>query len=81
LRLTVECEGAKLAAPGESVIEIGHLDGWGQGLYNGPTIFAPWTRGNIHEKFATLVAQGRGRLKLRVGSCRVGHRTLEVEVQ
>jgi hypothetical protein len=80
LRLTAECEGVRLAAPGESVVEIGHLDGWGRGLYNGPTIFAPWTRGNIHEKFVTLVAEVRGRLTLRVGSCRVGYRTFEVAV-
>jgi hypothetical protein len=80
LRLTAECAGVCLRAPSESVIEIGHLDGWGRGLYNGPTIFAPWTRGNIHEKFVTLVAEGRGRLKLRLGSCRVGYQTHEVAV-
>ena len=80
LRLAIECEGLRLAAPSEPSIEIGHLDGWGKGLYNGPTIFAPWTRGNIHEKFATLVAEGRGRLKLRLGSCRVGYKTFEVQV-
>jgi hypothetical protein len=80
LRLAIECEGPRLAAPSEPSIEIGHLDGWGKGLYNGPTIFAPWTRGNIHEKFATLVAEGRGRIKLRLGSCRVGQKTFEVNV-
>ena len=81
LRLTVESAGPRLAAPTEPVVEIGHLDGWGQGLYNGPTIFAPWTRGNIHEKFVTLVAEGRGRLTLRVGSCRVGYMDTNVEVE
>ena len=80
LRLTAQCEGAKLVAPGEAVVDLGHLDGWGTGLYGGITIFAPWTRGNVHEKFVTLVAQGRGRVKLRVGSCRVGYREIEVAV-
>jgi len=80
LRMTAECTDVRLAAPAEPSVEIGHLDGWGKGLYNGPTIFAPWTRGNIHEKFVTLVAEGRGRIKLRVGSCRVGYKSIELEI-
>jgi hypothetical protein len=80
LRATIEATGAKLAAPTEKVIELGHLAGWGQGLYNGVSIFFPWTRGNVHERFFTLVAEGKGKLKVRVGSARVGFRTLEVAV-
>ena len=78
LRLTTS--GVKLVAPAESVIEIGHLEGWGSGLYNGPNTFMPWTRGNPHERFVTLVAEGKGKLAVKVGSCRVGYRTVEVEV-
>jgi hypothetical protein len=80
LRLTAECEGVKLAAPAEAVVEIGHLDGWGRGLYNGVNIFFPWTRGNVHEKFVTLVVEGKGKLKVRVGSVRVGFRTLDLAI-
>jgi hypothetical protein len=80
LRLTAEGSGVKLVAPGESIVEIGHLDGWGQGLYNGASIFMPWTRGNVHEKFVTLVAEGKGRLTVKVGSCRVGYRSVEIDV-
>ena len=80
LRLTAEGAGLRLTAPGEASVEIGHLDGWGQGLYNGPTIFAPWTRGSVHEKHVTLVVEGRGKLKLKVGSCRIGYRSLEVSI-
>jgi hypothetical protein len=80
LRVTVETEGCTLAAPAEKVIELGHLEGWGQGLYNGVSIFFPWTRGNVHERFVTLVVEGKGKLKLRIGSARVGFRTLTVDV-
>jgi hypothetical protein len=78
LRMTVEASGAKLVAPTEKVLEIGHLEGWGQGMFNGPTIFAPHTRGNVHERFVTLVVEGSGSLKVRVGSVRVGFTTLEL---
>jgi hypothetical protein len=80
LRLTAECAGVKLAAPAESVVEVGHLEGWGRGLYNGVNIFFPWTRGNVHEKFVTLVTEGRGKVTLRVGSVRVGYKTLEIDI-
>ena len=78
LRLTVKAEGVVLVAPSEQVVEIGHLDGWGGGLYGGPSIFSPWTRGNGHERFVTIVAEGTGSLQLRVGSCRVGFTTVSV---
>lgn len=81
LRLTARAEGGvKLLAPTEAVLEIGHLDGWGAGLYGGPSVFAPWTRGNGHERFVTLVAAGKGTVQVEVGSCRVGVRRLVVEV-
>ncbi|MEP7084772.1 MAG: peptidase M14, partial [Betaproteobacteria bacterium] len=80
LRLAAQGPGLKLIAPAESPIEIGHLDGWGTGLYAGISIFAPWTRGNVHEKVVTLVVEGSGRLQAKVGSCRVGYQTLEIDV-
>jgi hypothetical protein len=81
LRLTAECEGdVQLGAPTALPLELGHLDGWGRGLYSGISIFAPWTRGNVHEKFVTLVAEGHGKLTVKVGSCRIGYRTLSLDV-
>lgn len=80
LRLTARTEGVTLLAPTEAVVEIGHLDGWGGGLYGGPSVFAPWTRGNAHERFVTLVAAGSGRVHVEVGSCRVGTQTLVVDI-
>jgi hypothetical protein len=81
LRLRAACDGgARLLAPAESVVELGHLDGWGAGLYGGPSVFAPWTRGNGHERFATLLVEGAGRVRITVGSCRVGERVIELQV-
>jgi hypothetical protein len=78
LRATFEAEGCTLAAPSEKVMELGHLSGWGQGLYNGVSIFFPPTRGNVHEAFVTLIVEGKGKVRVRVGSARVGYRTVEV---
>jgi len=80
LRATFETEGVKVTAPSENVVEIGHLAGWGQGLYNGVNIFFPWTRGNVHERFVTVVVEGKGKLRVRVGSARVGFKTVEVTI-
>lgn len=81
LRLTARGEGGvTLLAPAEAVVEIGHLDGWGGGLYGGPSVFSPWTRGNGHERFVTLVAAGTGTVRVEVGSCRVGMQTLRVDI-
>ncbi len=80
LRLTARAEGVKLLAPTEAVVEIGHLEGWGGGLYGGPSVFAPWTRGNGHERFVTLVAAGTGTVHVEVGSCRVGMLSLVVKI-
>ena len=80
LRLTTEGEGVRVAAPGESITQIGHLEGWGRGPYGGVNIFLPWTRGNVNEKTVTLVAEGTGTLRVKVGSCRVGFQTVVVEI-
>jgi hypothetical protein len=80
LRLTARGEGVTLIAPTEAVLEIGHLNGWGGGLHGGPSVFSPWTTGNGHERFVTLVATGTGAVHVEVGSCRVGFHRLMIEV-
>ncbi len=80
LRLKARGTGVMLLAPAEAVVEIGHLEGWGGGLYGGPSVFSPWTRGNGHERFVTLLVAGAGQVHVEVGSCRVGTQTLTVQV-
>ena len=62
------------------MVEIGQLDGWGGGLYGGPSVFSPWTRGNGHERVITLVTRGAGRLHVELASCRSGRQSLRVDV-
>ena len=78
LRLNVEGDNYTVVSPAESVQDMGHLDGWGQGLHHGISIFMPWTRGNVSEKTVRLVVKGAGDLCIKVGSCRVGWQSLVV---
>ena len=80
LRLAARGDGLTLLAPTESVVQIGHLEGWGGGLHGGPSVFSPWTRGNGHERFVTLLVAGSGTLHVELSSCRVGTHTLSMQV-
>ena len=80
LRLRLRSEGARLLAPAESVVELGHLEGWGGGLYGGPSVFSPWTRGNGHERFVSIVAEGQGSLEIELGNVRVGQQRLVLSI-
>lgn len=80
LRLTLEDPNVEVVSPSESVLQLGHLDGWGTGLQHGISIFMPWTRGNVSEKTVSLVLKGTGPLTLKVGSCRVGWHTVTVNL-
>jgi hypothetical protein len=80
LQLTVRAEGPQVLAPSSSQIDIGHLEGWGGGLYGRTSGFEPWTRGNDGERVVSVVTAGSGRLFIEVHSCRVGSVELEIEV-
>jgi hypothetical protein len=80
LRLGVACEGPTLLAPAAPIVEIGHLDGWGRGLFGGMSLFSPWTSGNHSEAKASFALTGKGRVRLTLASCRVGSRTTSVEI-
>jgi hypothetical protein len=65
--------GCELVAPHEAHRALGHLDGWGRGLYDGTAMFGHMqSRGSTSAKTTAWVLRGRGRVRLRVGSCRVG---------
>ena len=81
VRLTVAGAGVALVSPADTGAELGHLEGWGRGPHGGYVIAVPWTRGNGNERTVSLVVKGKGRLDVTVGSCRIGFRSVAVEVQ
>jgi hypothetical protein len=71
----VDCvaDGCTLLGTGETHRVLGHLDGWGRGLYGGANEAAYMrSKGNSNAARATYLVRGTGALKLRIGSCRVG---------
>lgn len=60
--------------------EIGHLEGWGRGLYDGASLFFQRSRGNLGTRVVEQVVRGRGALRVRVGACRVGWVEATVEI-
>jgi hypothetical protein len=74
-------EGCALDHPGDARREIGHLDGWGRGLYDGSdAIYYLSSRGNTGSRTLSYVVRGHGRLSVRVGSCRTGWMEQEIEI-
>ena len=75
------CDGCELAEPGLTHREIGHLDGWGRGLFDGSgALYYQHTRGTTGARTVAWVVRGRGTLNIRVGSCRVGWTTRRIEI-
>lgn len=73
--------GCALADPGEARRQVGHLDGWGRGLFDGTgALYYMRSLGNTGSRTLSWLVTGTGTAHLRVGSCRTGwiERTLEL---
>ena len=76
-----EPEGATLVDPGQAQVHVGHLEGWGRGLHSGVgAVHDARSSGSGHRAHASYLVRGRGALRFRVGSCRVGWIEQRVEV-
>lgn len=75
LYLEAEPQGSsELSVTTPLPIQLGHLDGWGRGLFSGDSaLYMMASRGTTGRKHAQLTVKGRGDLWLRVGSSRVGY--------
>jgi len=74
-------DGASLLDPTEGRRDLGHLDGWGRGRFGGAeTVYLLRSRGSTGRAQASFIVRGRGTLRLRVGSPRVGLDELSVPV-
>lgn len=73
--------GCELIRTEEARVTLGHLEGWGRGLFDGDaTIFHPRSRGSVSRAHASVHVKGRGTLRVNVQGPRIGEVALDVPV-
>ena len=70
-----------LVVEGETRREIGHLDGWGRGLFDGSSaLYFQRSRGTSSQRVVRFTTRGKGTLIVRAGSSRTGHVETRIDV-
>ncbi len=73
LYLDVKARGCELLAGDDARRQLGHLDGWGRGKYDGSSaLYFTRSRGSTGRAHARFTVRGTGTVELRVGCCRTG---------
>lgn len=78
LYVDATAEGCELLD--EAHRQLGHLEGWGRGRGSMGELFHQRSSGSVSRTRTAFTVKGKGTLKLRVGSCRVGFVTRVVEL-
>ena len=66
--------------PRDARTEVGHLEGWGRGLYN-EYIFYQRSLGTVSRRSVSIPVKGRGKLRVRAKGLRVGEVVKEIAVE
>ena len=79
IRCTIQTQGgATLLTPDSSIVDLGHLKGWGRGRYGATTLFGPTTEGSVSERKMTFRVRVNANqssiasVEISIGSCRLG---------
>ena len=75
----VEASGGCSIDPRDARLEVGHLEGWGRGLY-AEFIFSLKSRGSVSRRTLSVPVHGSGRLRVRAKGLRVGEVVKEISV-
>src|SRR3989441_578617 len=75
----VELSGGCSIDARDARLEVGHLEGWGRGLY-AEFIFYLQSRGSVSRRTVSLPVRGSGRLRVRAKGLRVGEVVKEIAV-
>jgi hypothetical protein len=77
--LEVEATDGASVEKRDERIEIGHLDGWGRGLFSS-SLFFQRSRGTVSTHTVSFVVRGKGSLRLTASGLRVGSAIREISV-
>lgn len=77
--LEVRASGGATVAKQDERIEVGHLEGWGRGLF-ADSIFYQHSRGTVSSKTVSFVVRGKGTLLLEAKGLRVGRVVREISL-
>jgi len=75
----VEATGGASIDPRDARVEIGHLEGWGRGLYAG-SIFFQRSKGSVSSRTVSFAVRGHGKLRIRAKGLRVGEVVRDIEI-
>ncbi len=82
LYAVAEADGCELADPSQAHRQIGHLEGWGRGLFDGSSaLYFQRSKGTVSARTLTWVVRGSGLLRVAVRSCRCGEVGCTVELR
>jgi hypothetical protein len=76
----VEPLGGVTIDPRDARNEVGHLEGWGRGLFN-EYIFYQRSRGSVSRRTVSVPIRGTGRVRVRAKGLRVGEVVKEIAVE
>jgi hypothetical protein len=76
----VEPLGGCSVDPRDARNEVGHLEGWGRGLYN-QYIFYQRSKGSVSRRSVSVPVRGTGRVRVRAKGLRVGEVVKEIAVE
>lgn len=76
----VEPLGGVTLDPRDARNEVGHLEGWGRGLFN-EYIFYQRSRGSVSRRTVSVPVRGTGRVRVRAKGLRVGEVVKEIAVE
>ena len=76
----VEALGGCTIDPRDARTEVGHLEGWGRGLYN-EYLFYQRSRGSVSRRTVSVPIRGTGRVRVRARGLRVGEVVKEIAVE